>query len=451
MRRLSWLALAGLIAALIPATAADAAPGWQLRVDKVSLVPGAATKFFRASVQTPPADPPPDFTVVFDVAAANRIAVIAAPDVCRTTATTITCPDSESEFYDTPFEASARPGAAIGATASVPVRVVSGGRTVARSVGRVTIAEAVDLAAVDAQDDLAIATGATAGIAAGVRNAGDRPVTGIVLRFATVRGFAVAAYRNCLLVDHGVACQFDDTLPPGAELHLATPLAVTATNAVWAPSQWPASISWLPAQDYADGGGTLPIRGTGPALTLVAPPAAVAARAQTDPVPNNNFDTWNIAVTGSNRANITARGAVVRGAVGATVTARVGVRNNGPARLEGYGALQGSYLTVTVTPPPGTTVVGVPRFCEQFNMDSPLPPPWPPGAGFGDGNYYCFTDNNTYAILPGQTVSWDFRLRIDRAGSHRGAIKTEVIGPAGAPPGDPDPADDSAPIVVTAR
>jgi hypothetical protein len=450
MRRLTWLVLSGFLAALIPAAAAGAAPGWQLRVDRVSLVPGGETKFFRASAQTPPADPAPDFTVVFDVAAANRIAVIDAPDVCTTTATAITCPDSGSEFYDTPFEASARPDAAVGATASVPVRVVSGGRTVASAAGRITIAEGVDLAAVDLQGDASVATGATVGIAAGVRNAGDRPVTGIVLRLSTVRGFAVGPYRNCAALEFGAACHFDDTLAPGAELRLATPLALRATDAVWAPSRWPGSIAWVTAQDYADGGGTLPIRGTGPELTL-APAARAASLAQTDTVPNNDFDTWDIAVTGSNRSNITARGAGVRGAVGSTVTARVGVRSSGPARLEGYGAQQGSYLTVTVTPPPGTTVVGVPRFCEQFNMDSPLPPPWPPGAGFGDGNYYCFTDNATFALQPRQTVTWDFRLRIDRAGAHRGEIKTLVVGPEGAPPGDPKPTDDRAPIVITGR
>jgi hypothetical protein len=310
----------------------------------VSLVPGGVTKSFRASVQTPPADPAPDFTVEFDVAAANEIAVIDAPDVCQTTATTITCPDSGSEYYDTPFEASARPGAAVGATASVPVRVVSGGRTVASSAGRVTIAEGVDLAALDLQGDTSIATGATAGIAAGVRNAGDRPVTGIVLQLFAQKGFAAGEYGNCTALEYGAACLFDDTLAPGAELRLAAPLALTATNAVWAPSQWSASISWLPAQDYADSGGTLPIRGTGPELELAAAPAARAASPpQTDTVSNNNFDDWNIAVTG-----------------------------------------------------------------------------------------------------------WDFRLRIDRASTRRGEIKTQVIGPAGAPPGDPNPADDRAPIVVTA-
>ena len=458
MRRLICTAVVMLVCALAPATAARAAAaGPRLMMQNVTVVPGGATKLIRATITAPESAPLTDYDVVFDIAAASRIVTIKAFGECVTTATRITCEGQPGSFHEAPLEITARPGAAIGATATLPVRAVAGGRTLASDTGRVTIAESVDLAAALLQDDFAIATGTTAGLAAGVRNAGDKPVSRTVLTLYTAQGFRLGDYRNCAPsrpagVAYSAACVFDTVLEPGREYRLATPLRLTATDEVWAPSRWPGSLSWLTERDYLDEGNTVP-RGSGPELRLVEAPATLAATSQTDVNPRNDGDSWTMTVTGSNRSNITARGATAEAEVGDTITVRVSVRNNGPARLEGYGAAMGSYLTVGVTPPAGTTVVGRPDRCWPFHMNLPQAPAWPPGAGFDDGNLYCFSDHDgsftPYAAR--ETVSWDIRLRVDRPGTLRGEIFTQVVAPAGAPQGDPEPADDKAAIVITAE
>ncbi|MCO8271104.1 hypothetical protein M1L60_10915 [Actinoplanes sp. TRM 88003] len=171
---------------------------------------------------------------------------------------------------------------------------------------------------------------------------------------------------------------------------------------------------------------------------------------QTETDRSDNSDNWSLTVTGVNQANFTALGATGRAAVGKTVTVRVGVRNNGPARIEGWGSPQGSYLIVTVVPPTGTTVVNDSPFCGPFPTIIPDPiPPFPGDGHPDDGKYYCYTpaaEGVPYA--PGRTVLFDFVLRVDQPGTLRGSIKITRGGPP--PAGDPDPSDDIAPIVINA-
>ncbi|MBU2668411.1 hypothetical protein KOI35_33350 [Actinoplanes bogorensis] len=443
------LALIAVLAALIPAAPAQAAPGQKLRMDNVSVSPGGPTKLIRATFTAPADNQAPPFDVVFDITAAAELVTIKPYGPCTTTATTITCKALRGTFYESPLDITAKPGAAIGARAELPVRAVADGTTLASATGTVTIAESTDLVALQLQDDITVATGATFGLSAGVRNESDRPVTGVVLELGTVRGLDTAAHSNCARAGYATACHFDTELAPGQEYRLSTPLQITATDETWAPSRWQSSFNWYTDQDWADGDRTIPT-GSGPELTL-EPVVAARAVPQTDPQNNNNSDFWVVTLTGSNRSNFTARGAEASAQVGDTITVRVGVHNNGPARLEGYGAALGSYLTVGVTPPAGTTVVKAPALCEPYNVDGPLSPPWPPGAAIDDGNYYCFHPNDDISQFdPGKTVTWEFKLRVTRPGTLRGKIFTHVVAPSQFPQGDPDPADDDAAIVINA-
>ncbi|MBM2619410.1 hypothetical protein JIG36_28040 [Actinoplanes sp. LDG1-06] len=447
MRRLAGVALIVLIAALVPAAAAQAAPVWKLTMADVSVEPGGAAKAMRVEYSVLPYSEATRGELVVDVAAVSEIATVApwTDPRCVTTPATITCPGSASNVS---LSVIAKPGARLGATARLTVRAVVDGRTRATATGTITIAEQVSLASVETQGDVSLATGASTGLTAGVRNTGDNPVTGVVLELSTVRGFAAAPHSNCAPTEFGAACRFDLELAPGQTYRLATPWQLTATDMVWAPSQWYATFTWYTAQDYADLGRPSPA-GSGPELEL-APVASALADPQTETDPNNNADGFSITVTGVNQSNFTAIGATSSGKVGQTIPVRLGMRNNGPARIEGYASELGSYLQITVTPPAGTTVVKHSRLCEPFNVERPTPgAPFPPGAHEGDGNFYCFTEPfEGVPYAPGKTVNFDFTLRVDKRGTLRGSIKTERLGPP--PAGDPDPSDDSAAIVITA-
>jgi hypothetical protein len=451
MRRLASILMIGMLAALVPVAAAHAAPTAQVGMGNVSLAPGGVTK--RLDAGFAPADgqvPAAPFAFVFDIAAVAELATIEPLRPCTVSATTMTCPVAPEDNYEMPLALTAKPDAKIGAFAALTVRVVLDGRTLARGTSRVTIAEGVELAATEPIGAISVPTGETVELNAGVRNAGERAVTGVVMAFTADDGIEPAHYRNCVAIDLGAACTFDSELAPGQEYRLSSPFRVTATDALWAPSKWNVTIAWSTAQDYADRGGPLPSGGDGPELTLVAAPAALGVP-QTDVDPWSDYAFGTIEITGDNRSNVTAIGARARAEVGQTITVRIGVRNNGPASLIGYGRELGSYLTVGMTPPAGTTVVKVPTLCEPFNMGDLIPPPWPPGANYDDGNFYCFGGpyyDSGYA--PRETVTWEFRLRIDKPGALRGRIFTQVITPKNAPKGDPVPSDDTAAIVITA-
>ncbi|MCY1138343.1 hypothetical protein OWR29_10070 [Actinoplanes sp. Pm04-4] len=458
MRRLASAALIVLLAALIaPAPAQAAATPWKLSLGRGSVVPGA-TGVLRLSVDTANAARV-KYDLVFDITAAQgRITLKPGfPVPCTTTATTVTCAQDDRGFSGG-MEVTAEPDAPVGTVITLPARIVAGGRTVASATGTVTIAEAVSLTNVQAQDDVSIATGATGQLAAGLRNTGDTPITGVVLQLQTAVGMRTPDFANCSPIEGrgavmptaGAACLFEGALTPGQEYRLATPWPLTATDAVWAPTQWLSSFSWFTAQDWIDQGRPLPGGDGDTELGLTPAPAPV-----TETVPQTDVDTegnptnadeWNLLVTGRNNSTFTVRGDEATGKVGQTVTVRTSVRNNGPARMESWGNAFAPYLTVTVTPPAGTKVVGHSPLCQPFNVDYPTPGvPWPDGADFNDGKYYCWTGMfEGLPYFPGETVNFDFKLRIDKPGTLRGQIRT-VLTPVDAPR-----ITQEEPIVVTA-
>ncbi|WP_250038028.1 hypothetical protein [Paractinoplanes maris] len=484
MRRLAGAALILLLTVLTAPAAAQAAPSWQMQVKQVSIAPGSVEEGLPFSV-TPPRvrGTRYQYDLVFDITAAAGLVKL-RPNInprCVTTATTLTCPETGLDMSSY-LLVTAEADAPVGTVVRIPGRVVTGGRTVASATGTITIAEEVALTAVESQGDLSMATGSTAGLAAGIRNTGDVPVNGIVLELKSITGIETAGYRNCVNFEgppgpvspsSGATCLFDAVLEPGQEYRLATPWQITATDAVWAPSEWLSQFFWYTVQDYRDLGRRLPPgTGDGPELQLAGAaelPAGPAAAPQTEldvnANPDNNNDQWSLRVTGRNVSTFTVTGDTASGRVGQTVAVQASVLNNGPARVEGWG-VGNSHLMVTVRPPAGTTVIKPGKGCTVFNVDAPSAPgvPWPPGADFDDGNYYCFTDiirGNPY--LPGKPVNFDFTLRLDKPGTLRGEIRTilgfgggqatvvnqkdaivvTATGPAaGSPGGDGDDGDD---------
>jgi len=92
-----------------------------------------------------------------------------------------------------------------------------------------------------------------------------------------------------------------------------------------------------------------------------------------------------------------------RGKVGSTVTAEVGVKNLGPAFARG--AEEPAALVMVVVPT-GTTVVSLPDGCALYNRRMRA--------------YLCATRVDPFEA--GDSITWPFRLRVDRAGELTGAV-----------------------------
>lgn len=444
MRRLAGTALIALLALLIaPAPARAAAQPWNLTLGRAGVVPGATTNLSVGVDQ-----PRSSYDLVFDITAAQGLLTLqfTASTACTTTATTMTCAQSDRGFSGW-LRVTAEPDVPVGTKVALPTRIVAGGKTVAAATGVVTVAEEVSLTPVPAQEDVSVPTGTTANLTAGVSNTGERPITGVVLRLRTAVGMRTPAFGNCtpiqgrgaVLPTAGAACLFEGSLAPGEEYRLATPWPLTATDAVWAPSQWTSSFTWYTAQDWINQGFALPGGSGGSELGLTPAPGVVTEtvpQTEIDPNgnPDNNVNQWQLTVTGSNHSTFTVRGDEVTAQVGKTVTVRTSVRNNGPARLESWGNNIAPYLTVTVTPPAGTEVVAHSELCRPYHVDYPTPGvPWPDGATFNDGNYYCWTGMfEGLPYFPGETVTFDFTLRVKKPGTLRGKIRT-VLSPGETP------------------
>jgi hypothetical protein len=454
MRKLVVVAAVAVTVLLGSPVAVSAAPQ-VLRAGDLSVAPGGAPKttlvLFSAGRTLP------DFAFVVDLRPADGIVEVTAPDperdvTCTATATTLTCaglrPANTAGVH---LRVVARPGAAVGAVAALPVRLTDAGRTIAADTLHVTVAEGVDLAAVPigALGDQRV--GDTLTVPLGVRNVGATPVTGVVALINKGPVLHPPQYRNCWygVYDEGsMACEFDVTLAPGSEY--GTTLDLRLSTQVWAPSEHSGSVTWLTRHDWSEWRSTFArpgTRGTGGALTL-REVVARQALPQTDVDPDDNYTLMAFRVGGVNRANFTAYGDSVTGTVGRTVRVRVGLRNNGPARLDSPYTSGYSRLINAIRFPAGVTVVAVPPGCRLVLDNDPSP--IPPGARPADGEYTCW---RSQVYLPGVRQNFDFTVRLDRALDRAtGEVYTRLEN--WEPPdsdGDDDPSDDVRPIVITAR
>lgn len=252
-----------------------------------------------------------------------------------------------------------------------------------------------------------------------VSNAAQVPARGAVLLqfYSTAQDNAVynRRFSNCLYLDDDVACVFDQELAPGRRYELAAPLTAKVHPRAPAGFAFRVGFDWETphdaAADLARFRAAKPTAGSGGPLRLVeAPPAATrAAPGQTQPDRANNGTTVTVALGGRNAADQAALGATVRGAIGSTVIAKVGIRNVGTGRVEyrrdGIGERSPS-SSVRIVVPRNTTVVSTTGFCWGENRDRYRGYDSPLGARV----VIC---SGNKVIEVGETVTWDIGLRID--------------------------------------
>jgi hypothetical protein len=149
------------------------------------------------------------------------------------------------------------------------------------------------------------------------------------------------------------------------------------------------------------------VQGTGADLVPAAVPAARTLSAAAEPDLNTGDNYRSTQITATNKADLIALASdITSAAPGDTVTARVGVKNNGPAWVASLGA-GASVATLDVRLPEGTTVTHAPDSCYER----------------GVGLYTCQTP---ILLWEKARSTFDFTLRVDRIveGGAKGSVAT---------------------------
>ncbi|MEU6276316.1 hypothetical protein ABZ871_28480 [Streptomyces populi] len=171
--------------------------------------------------------------------------------------------------------------------------------------------------------------------------------------------------------------------------------------------------------------------GKGPELKLVPRP---------DSTPPGKPQSRDLgpAYTVDTTADIEAVGASVEGRQGDVVTMQVGYRDNGPAGVRtwtGTEPLEDPSVVTTVTIPPGTTAVRVPKRCWAESSRESEP---------GGRSYHCRGENNDWWVGSGERLVWSFDLRIDKVSALKpGKVSLEVLRES-----DSNTRNDTAAIIV---
>jgi LPXTG-motif cell wall-anchored protein len=340
----------------------------------------------------------------------------------------------------------------VGTTGTIKVTVTAKDLPTMVVNQKITASEPVDLAATpDGQTKVEAAPGATPQLPLAVRNIGDHPAHGAVLTFQ--RGYELAyakRYSNCVYTDWTARCRFDTVLSRGTDYELSDRLVSVHGDAT-APGSTQLYASWNTPDDVDDEDayddpfdGVPPVPGTDGALRLVPRMAANRAN-QTDPNRMNDSVWIAVSITGDSRPDPAAVGATVRGGVGSTVVAKLGIRNAGTARVA-----WNPYITVEVpdgttvtsvspagTNPPGTAPV---KRCVAYDPADEDGPDWDGPARPGARQYLCAPGG----LAAHEQFTWDFTLRIDRGGPLKGTVRVNGTDDEGRG----DPTNDVADILV---
>jgi hypothetical protein len=363
-------------------------------VPPVSYVAAGVPASVPVTVETSAAYPEVTFTV--DGSDLTGIATLAPADAgsrCRSEAAVTRCSVSTiaGKAVLGRFVVRSLPRAAVGAVGRLVVTLP--GAEPAHTTVRVVPAVAL-AAAGPATTTYARRPGGEFAAPLRVRNAGATVLRGAELVFPAGPFHRVAErYTNCRYGIRTVRCHFAGELLPGTTYELSEPLRMRVRPDYPAPGViGPLVFAWHPSAQGARGD-----RGAELSLVPVAGDGAAAPAG----VPRSRV---TVRVTGTRTADLRALGGEFPGAVGAGVTAVVGVRNVGSVFLRGD---RGAPAVVAVIPPPGTTVRVVPRGCRLADRDRRI--------------YHCVPAGVT-VFEPGDAITWRFRLHVDRADERSGWV-----------------------------
>jgi LPXTG-motif cell wall-anchored protein len=325
-------------------------------------------------------------------------------------------------------------GAAAGTKGTYRVTAQADGMSL-DATGTVTLAEGVNLVA-GPEISLSGKPGSTVVLSPTVRNAGGTTVHGVVLSSSSGSTSASykAQYSNCVYTDVEFYCEFDDELAPGKQYGIAQPISIALGKDAPAPSDFETYADWQTPDDAAEYDVAIRNRGgkpgTGPKLKLVEKVGtALRSAPQTDTSAVDNFSHVLTKVTGDNLPDLAAIETTVSGAAGATATAKVSMKNLGPARVDTWDT--DFWPVAHVVVPAGTAVAEPDPNCEPIENK--------------DGEFLC----NAADLAVGETVTWGLKLKIGDGKPATGKITAQltVIG-SDKLAADHNPANDTADLLI---
>ncbi|GAA2711183.1 Ig-like domain-containing protein [Actinoplanes palleronii] len=265
---------------------------------------------------------------------------------------------------------------------------------------------------------ISAAVGADFDVTLSVTNIGTTPLTDAGVLLHTDWGFEPTdQFSNCDYSDgRARLCTFARTLEPGKSYRVVLPYKVRSDT--YAPGGIYGEFEWLTADELKAYDRSTP--GTGAALPL----------AEGDPLPADDdhvAPVVEVTVSGTNGTDLVAIGDQVSGAVGDLVQATVGVRNDGPATLNG-GRAGMPPAEVEVVLPAGTSFMSAPPECERED----------------DATHYLCSVPAPYLFTAGTTSTWTFTLKVDKVvADAQGTV--QVNPPCQCTrPGDRDRSNDTA-------
>ncbi|MFJ9685611.1 peptidase [Streptomyces bacillaris] len=281
-------------------------------------------------------------------------------------------------------------------------------------------------------------------------NRGSRAAEGVVLTLRHSRGLDIPQrYSNCAYTTDEswttARCTVEGAFEAGATYTLAAPLTLKTTDRAYRDI-FGYGIHEAGASAGTARGATAARAARGPAggsddvLRAVPAPRPMAARAR-DLEPGDNEHEADFRT--ENTADFVAYGDTASGRAGATVTARLGFRNDGPAWI-GHLRSGESVAAVDFTVPQGATVTSAPEGCRGVSAEgTALPTGWTGPAP----RYVCPTPAT---VRDDGGLDLSFGLRIDKV--LLGAVGRVVVrGPelrAAGLPFDPDPGNNAARVVL---
>ncbi|HEX6682461.1 MAG TPA: hypothetical protein VF062_06675 [Candidatus Limnocylindrales bacterium] len=322
------------------------------------------------------------FRVEIDASGLAGVAAITTQEpwpTCEASGASITCPHVFTDLGPVPrslFAVKVKPLAGVepGASGKWKVTVSAEGLAPVSAEATVEVAEAVDLA-VPAPDrvEVSAAPGADVPRKLEISNVSERTVDGTVAVFTGDHGtIAGKQYSNCtFLDDHFTGCMFDEQLAPGTTYVTSEAVAFKLRPDNLAPSLEWVDVNWMTHTEFDElrrqriAAGqpdrwTQP--GAGDRLRLVPKPQTLAANTEIDVNPANNwFRIW-IEVEGNNDADLSAIGGSGSAAAGQVTMVSFGLKNNGPATIDGD-SVGGPIGSVDLALPPGSSLAEMPESC----------------------------------------------------------------------------------------
>ncbi|RVU27452.1 hypothetical protein EOT10_09830 [Streptomyces antnestii] len=263
-----------------------------------------------------------------------------------------------------------------------------------------------------------VAPGSDIAQAIRLSNHGNRTADRTLLTLFASHGLDFAQrFGNCTYLEDDATthqtgttavCVLDKPVAPGQQYDLSAAGAVRATGAALY-ERFDYSVDQYSDEAYEQAVAGRPfVQGTGADLVPAAVPAARTLSATaTEPDLNTEDNYRSTLINADNKADLIALANDIKGvAPGDIVTARVGVKNRGPAWVASLGA-GAPAAAIDVTIPQGTTVTGAPDSCyergtNQYTCQSPI--------------FMWEKDRSTF----------DFTLRVDRVieGGAKGSVAT---------------------------